>query len=148
MADEVVLFCACPECGAGSQAGTLRCWLCGRSLADVQPARGPTTGHSLATWGAAATLVVFVITLALVTIGVWQEAPGLAVVLILVVLVPLAITILAWARERSRGGTYSLGAALARFFVSLAVLIGGLVVLSIAAFAAFFVWCLSQLSMH
>jgi hypothetical protein len=144
MTESAVELATCPECGAAGSPTGRRCWLCGHPLgAGMAAARGrPRT----ADWMLTATLALAAIVAALMVIGVWQEAPGLAVALAVVAAVPLIATAVASLHARAGGRPLGAGEKLVKFMLSLAIVFGAIGLVAIAATIAFFFWCLSQLA--
>jgi hypothetical protein len=136
----------CPDCRAQNPPGMSRCWLCGTSLAsakaevevymaEVVP---PAPRISFTTM----TLLV-IVTLVAVALGLYQEAPGLAVLMLIVCLPGV---IVAWAHDRirrRRGERTTALKAFLDFVVSAAITMGILAMVVVAAVVAIFISCLN-----
>jgi hypothetical protein len=143
MNETAVELISCPECGGANPPAERRCWLCGHSLATGGAGRAAPS-KSAADWVLSVTFAVVGIAVVLMLIGVAQESAGLAVGLALIAAVPLVSVAVASARGRARGASLTAGQKVAQFVVSLAIVLGVVGLLAVAAFIAFFIWCLSS----
>lgn len=145
----------CSSCGAHLRTGFARCWLChaeltttvseGSPLVVAELARPPEFSEA-AEWifkGVAALLALLA---GLVILGASLESPAAGVTLAVVLLFPLSATLLRVQLQKQKHGRVSWGEKLATFILSTAVMLALLVLLAIAAFAAFFIWCLIEIS--
>ncbi len=82
----------------------------------------------------------------LVILGASLESPAAGVTLAIMLLLPLSATLLRVQLQRQRYGRVSWGEKLATFILSTAVMLALLVLLAVAAFVAFFIWCLIEIS--
>jgi len=136
----------CPECGAGLAAGAPVCWLCRRDLADssevVMAELVPDSKRvdALEIVLAISTLVIVVL-MVLVGIGCFVSAPGLGVAYALFAAPPLIITLLRTQRQQAATGKVSWADRLLTLVLSTALSAGVAMLLAVAAFIAFFVWC-------
>jgi hypothetical protein len=146
----------CQDCGAINPGHNAQCWLCYHPLAGSAPPPLPGAAGgqvvsaelvgepSLAV--AAASMLGLSVALLLVGIGAYLVEPGLAIVYAIVVVPPLLATLVTGLARRAGGRPLSLGSRVLTFFVSGVITVGVLGLLCIAAFVAFFVFCLVALS--
>jgi hypothetical protein len=140
----------CPECGAALPLADAKCWLCGRpnvagSWSKSRPAAARPTGLEVAATITLSTLLVSVAAVMMFS-GLVGDAPGLAILFAAVVTPGLLATWLASKRARAKGESLAWYSKLAAFMISTAITVGMLGVLCVAAFVAFFIWCLFALS--
>ena len=131
----------CWDCGAPNDAGSSECWLCQRRdwnrYPDLQRRHGGRVPRRRGPFSTIAGLMVGVAVVA-VAIGLFREAPGAAVLLLVCAAPALAITE-AKARGRSRrGDPMSIGERIVRV-VALMILIPILVI--VALVVALLVFC-------
>jgi hypothetical protein len=128
----------CPMCTAENRRGTARCFLCGQSLSGAtefvpsKPSAGRQTTFRI-------TSIMLLIALIAVVLGVFREAPGLAIPLAVAGTIALMRTIVFAA---GRPGPPSV-------FDHMAVFLGtfvAVVVVAIAAVVSFFMTCLAVAS--
>ena len=146
MNEQALDLVACPECGAGNSPSDRRCWLCCRPID-----RGGVAARTVSAAGQAIlriTLAVGALTYLLICIGVWQEAPGLAIGLSAIVLPPLIATAVASFRGRQQGKPLGLGEKTLKFGTWFAIMLGLIGVASVAATIAFCIWCFAELARH
>ncbi|MEJ7637324.1 MAG: hypothetical protein WKF75_04860 [Singulisphaera sp.] len=128
----------CPMCSAENRRGTERCFLCGQSLSGAtefvpKPSTEPTAGRR-PTFGISS--VMLMIALIAVFMGVFHEAPGLALVLAVPGTIALVRTL---AVAGHRPGPPSWFDHVAVFLATFAAV----VTVAIAAGASFFATCLA-----
>ena len=147
MTEQAIELVVCPECGAGNSPGDRRCWLCGRPLEGGAKAPAATSAASLVGQSILRiTLAAGALTFVLITIGVWQEAPGLAVLLTGIALPPLIATAVASFRGRRQGKPLGLGEKALKFVIWFTIMLGLIGVAAIAATIAFCIWCFAELA--
>lgn len=137
----------CVDCGAAVHADADKCWLCGRAnpgasghRADVVQAEVIRRGGSgKLEWTASSLLIL--VALVVVNVGVWMIEPGIGLLMTLI-LVPAAVaTTIRAAKQRGKGKQMSWGERALTFFLSAAASVGILAMLMVAAFVAFFIYC-------
>lgn len=147
MTEQAIDLVVCPECGAGNAPHDRRCWLCGGAIDRVAASR-PTSaamsnvGHGILI----ATLTMAALTYLLICIGVWQEAPGLAIGLLAIVLPPMIATAVASFRGRLRGKPLGLGEKTLKFMIWFSIVLGLIGLTAVAAAIAFCIWCFAELA--
>lgn len=149
MSEQAIDLIVCPDCGAGNAPGDRRCWLCQYPLDHVAGAARP--GSGLTSTGQAVlmiTLAVAAMTYVLLCIGVWQEAPGLAIGLAAIVVPPLVATAVASFRGRQLGRPLGLGEKALKFVTWFSIFLGLIGLAALAASIAFFFWCLSAIAQN
>ena len=142
----------CPECRAVCRADEGRCWLCGHSFighdADIVPAElvpEPPAYNPRARYQFGLSTLLLITTLTAIVLSVWKMAPGLAV-LLTVVLVPALIRVgLASGNAQAVGQPMSWGAktamAVRTAAVTFGILVGIVVLLIVAGFVALWIMC-------
>jgi hypothetical protein len=132
----------CPMCGAENSRGAARCFLCGQSLAgatEFVPAKPSTEPEPGRRPTFQITSIMLLIALIAVFVGVFHEAPGLALMLA----VPGSIALLrTFAASGDRPGPRSWFDHVAVFFGTFAAV----VTVAIAAGVSFFATCLAIVS--
>ncbi|MFO0869741.1 MAG: hypothetical protein U0935_12485 [Pirellulales bacterium] len=138
----------CPHCGAHLQPQMVRCWLCFAAIPSTPPAQVPVElarppefsqlGERI--FQGLSILVAGLVLLIL--LGTFLQEPAAGVTLTMLLFVPLSATVLRLYLQKQRYGRVSWAERLATFLVSTALLVMVLGVLVVAAFIAFFVWCL------
>ena len=109
----------CPECNANCAAGDVKCWLCRRDLSHdtpilatiVEPVSVNVAQFSLDT-------LMLLITLSAVLLGAFVAAPGLGILLAIVVAPALLRTFTIGVRRKKRGGKLTTGEKVAGFIGS------------------------------
>jgi hypothetical protein len=139
----------CPHCGAGADGIWTSCWMCGLDLPEEMPAGAPRrSGESAFPPGVVAFVpwllagLVGLMLLGLCIDGNWGAAIGF-----LLLLTPAGVY--TFVKSRSRQGTdapMSGASKFATFLVSLAVTVGCVFAVGLAAFIALFVICIVSLS--
>jgi hypothetical protein len=151
-AEQPIDLVTCPECRAANATAARRCWLCGRDFTGKGPqppplppmpageapyAPGPEQGA--ATFGASTALLL--VTLVILGVGIFSLAPGMGVLYVILVAPPVIATSLVGARRRQRGQAWGGKEKAATAAISIVGLFSALGLLSLAAFVAFFVYC-------
>jgi hypothetical protein len=131
----------CWDCGAINDPGSSECWLCQRGDWNRYPGvrRGyPRPDHRRR--GPMSTIGGWMIVIAVIGVaaGLFREAPGLAIVLLVSVAPALAITELTARRRLQRGEPMSIAERVARV-LGLTILIPFLVIVALAV--ALFTFC-------
>jgi len=135
----------CGECGAAGSPTAAACWLCGSTAPrQTSPAVGPAVEPDTRTFSL--TTVFVVIALAALFAGLFFESPGVAVMLVIVAAPALVATLAVSARRSASGRPLTTSEKVAKFFLSLAVVLAVSGLLMVAAVAALFVWCLYAMS--
>lgn len=147
MTERAIDLVACPECGAANAPHDRRCWLCGRAIdgSTLPPRPGPglaAVGHAILT----VTLTLLALTYVLICVGVWQEAPGLAIGLVVIVLPPLIATAVASFRGRQQGKPLGLGEKTLEFMIWFSIILDLIGTAAVAAMIAFCFWCFAELA--
>ena len=135
---------ACAECGAAVPRGEPSCWLCGHLMSATAPVAAKPThsaAHTALNIGAVLIVGLFV----LILIGAAQDDPGSALGLLILAVPGLLATVIASTRGRVRGKPLTFFEKVAYFTLSTAAVLSALVVIAVAAFVAFFAWCLFAL---
>jgi hypothetical protein len=145
--EQAIDLVVCPECGAGNAPHERRCWLCGGPIDSASKSRQASAGlnaagHAVLT----VSLTVIAATYLLICIGVWQEAPGLAVGLLAIVLPPMIATAIASFRGRRRGKPLGLGEKTLKFMIWFSIVLGLIGLTAVAAAVAFCIWCFAELA--
>ena len=130
----------CPDCKAEVDLDAKTCWLCYRMLSHEEmrsvepPVPFISAGHD--------TLMTLlaVIVVMVVAVGVWDLAPGLGGLLMVIVAPALIVASVRIRRRAQTSGPLSTGEKLAQFAVSAALVLTVVCVLTFAAFIAFFVY--------
>jgi hypothetical protein len=141
----------CPHCGAKVGRNWTTCWLCGLELPGMQTESGPDAAppsrpNVVATLARVAGLLL-AITIVLILFGLVSEGEyGGAIAMTLLLLPAGIVTLTKSLRRRSEGDEFSVIEKVGTFFLSLAVTVGGLLLLGIALFVALFVACLAILT--
>lgn len=136
---------SCPWCSAPTRGADPVCWMCFRPVAFAPPSPPPVQPISAFTqhlW-----LFGVIVTGALVlTIfgGLLAAAPGLAVLFALAAVPVMVLLVRALARERSGEGNSPIVRGLAMSVLVLGAVIGGLVLLFVAACTLFLVLCMAM----
>jgi hypothetical protein len=134
----------CPECRAVCHADEGRCWLCGHSfiaeLAPEPPAYNPRARYQFGL-----STLLLITTLTAIVLSVWKMAPGLAV-LLTVLLVPALIRVgIASGKAQAVGQPMSWQAKTAMTVrtaaVTFGILVGIAVLLAVAGFVALWIIC-------
>lgn len=147
MTEQAIDLLVCPECGAGNSPGDRRCWLCQHSLDGLAGAPRATSTLSSAAQGLLlVTLAVVAATYVLICVGVWQQAPGLAIGLAAIVVPPLAATAVASFRASQRGKRLGLGEKTLKFVIWFSIILGLIGLAAVAAMIAFCFWCFAELA--
>jgi hypothetical protein len=129
----------CPMCSAENSLGAARCFLCGQSLSGAtefvpsKPSSGPTAGRRPTFQ---ITSIMLLIALIAVFLGVFHEAPGLAMLLVVPGTIALLRTLVV---SGDRPGPHS-------WFDHVAVFLGtfaAVITVAVAAGVSFFVSCLA-----
>ena len=132
----------CWECGASNTPGSSECWLCQRRDWNRYPGlrRRHPSPPDLPRRRPRSTIAGWMIAIAVigVAIGLFREAPGAAVLLLVCAAPALAITELKARGRRRRGDTMSVGERIVRV-VALMILIPILVI--VALVVALLVFC-------
>lgn len=135
---------SCSQCGASNAWDSRDCWVCHAPLpaelgSDVGLGKAPpsTVGVRPTALLVPALLVIAVVATML---GLWKEAPGLAVLLAVVFVPGVLLTLASSDLRKRQGRPMTTGAKIVRFLFSVAMTIGVLVVLAVVAFVAFVVW--------
>ena len=144
----------CPHCGAKVGQRWKTCWLCGLELPAAHAEAGGENGSSSpeGPGGVGATIaraagVVLAGLLVLIFIGLLANGEYGGAIALTLLLLPAGIaTLVKSLRKQAEGGEVSLLDQLGTFFLSLAVTIGAIVALGVAAFVALFIACLSMMS--
>jgi hypothetical protein len=145
----------CPHCAAKVGRNWKTCWLCGLELPSTLPTVvGPETGNasrepaSSVVASIAKVAGVFLgIAILLILIGLLaNEEYGGAIALTVLLLPAGIVTLTKSLRKRSEGVELPVLEKIGTFFLSLAVTIGAIVALGVAAFAALFIACLAMMS--
>ncbi|MGQ0637433.1 MAG: hypothetical protein ACT4QC_22735 [Planctomycetaceae bacterium] len=141
----------CPHCGAKVSRDWQSCWLCGQelpanlsaatagagNLAERQSAEGPVK------WVIRLVGGVIAFALALILIGLVADRQFGGVVALVLLLLPAGlVTLTKTLKRRSQGADLTTLEKLGTFAMSLAVTVGAIVALGVAACVAFFVICL------
>lgn len=144
----------CPHCAAKVGRNWKTCWLCGLELPTTFAAAGPQAGAAAPP--AASSVVASIakvagvflgIAILLILIGLLaNEEYGGAIALTVLLLPAGIVTLTKSLRKRSEGVELPMLEKIGTFFLSLAVTIGAIVALGVAAFAALFIACLAMLS--
>lgn len=132
----------CWDCGAPNSPGSSECWLCQRRDWNRYPRsrtrlNSPPDGPRRGPLSTIAGLMIGIAVLG-VSIAMFREAPGLAVVLVISVAPALAITELKARKRYRRGEPMSIGERVLRVVV-LTILIPILVIVALAI--ALFTFC-------
>lgn len=133
----------CRECGAMVRPEVTACWLCASRLAEQEerreleenPFASPRPSSEEMLEGSSVSGATLIVTLLLVTLGVWLVAPGIAV-LLAVAIVPALVRTLLVLRRRSTLGLETTRAKRVEMFLLSAVTV---VVIAVAAIGAAFV---------
>jgi hypothetical protein len=138
----------CSECGAANREGTTKCWLCGAATladdipyAELVPEPARLSGQQFTLSG-----LFILITLVAVVSGVWVQEPGAGFSLAVIGVPALLATLIRTARKRQRGETVTRADQFVTLLLSAAATFGILMMLMVAAFVAFFVYCLFEMS--
>lgn len=147
MTEQAIDLVACPECGAGNAPHDRRCWLCGRAIDLSSKSRQASSdltaaGHAVLT----VSLTVIAATYLLICVGVWQEAPGLALGLTAIVLPPIIATAVASFRGRRQGKPLGLGEKTLKFMIWFSIVLGLIGLTAVAAAIAFCFWCFAEIA--
>lgn len=149
----------CPDCGATYPITAKYCWMCYRPLGRgpegigsstpivAQSAAGESpfaTGNQAMQFGLST--VMLTITLVAVLLGVAKLAPGLGVLLALVVLPAYLRTCIAASRRSGRGQPMSTGAKLGSFGLNLCIVVVVAIAVIVAGVVALLAVCFSLLS--
>ena len=132
----------CPDCGAHSNRGVSRCWLCTADLpeeivtAELVPEPPAARSFSFTLMS-----VLGVITLVAVAFGIVDTAPGLSLLIGLVGAPALIVTSVRSGRRRAVGQQMSWSESVASFLRSAAMVVGVLILLSLSGFLALFLVC-------
>jgi len=145
--EQAIDLVVCPECGAGNAPHERRCWLCGGPIDSASKSRQASAGlnaagHAVLT----VSLTVIAATYVLICIGVWQEAPGLSLGLLAIVLPPIIATAIASFRGRQLGKPLGLGEKTLKFMIWFSIVLGLIGLTSVAAAIAFCIWCFAELA--
>ena len=136
----------CPDCKAELKDDAVACWLCYRVVSheEMRSAEPPVELNSAGHDALMTLLAVFVVLV--VAVGVWDFAPGLGGLLLVIVAPALIVASVRIRRRAQTSGPLSTGQKVAQFAVSAALVLTVVCVLTFAAFIAFFVFCLIALS--
>lgn len=149
----------CLECGATNMPRARRCWLCSRPIeplveAKLATERAEDPDDPLTAYRApgadlgpsqtflSSTLLILTAVTVLVGVGIALNDAGPAVTYAIVMAPALLATYVASARRESRGKPLSPGGKVVAFLLSIAAVIGLLMLLVVAALVALFVFCL------
>ena len=127
---------ACQHCGAANSLERTDCWLCHGAMPGDQPQVSPPRRSPQSF---ALSSLFLMVTLIAVCMGVAVAAPGMAVVLLIVVVPALVRTFAATNRDEHVGDNPTVADKLANFVIS----IGLVLLVCVAAFIAFNVACWS-----
>src|SRR5262249_20521847 len=139
----------CPHCAAKVGRNWKTCWLCGLELPGVLT---PTAGNDAVTTAPPSSSVVgsiakvagifLTIAIGLVLVGLMANGDYGGAIALTVLLLPAGIVTLTKSmRKRAEGVELPFLEKVGTFFLSLAVTIGAIVALGVAAFAALFIAC-------
>jgi hypothetical protein len=145
--DPVVL---CRDCGATLTPGTTRCWLCGTEVsaaqtarddggfieAELVPERQGGSHFSFTLTAILATMTIFA-----VAAGLFNDAPGLSFLVLLVGLPALSITVVRMGRRRRRGEEVTWSDRILTFVVSSIAVLGIILMVTVASVVALFIYC-------
>ncbi len=129
----------CPHCGAENESGYTLCWLCLPSPDEVIEASRPPALRETHGEKSAATSLLAVIALLVVTIGLFQTAPGLAVLVLLVGVPAILVATLRHRKTPSPPSTVSY--QIQRFLASALTVLGVIAMIVVAVGIAFGVFC-------
>ncbi len=133
----------CAECGAANRDGTTKCWLCGaETTAEIPYAELVTEPVRLTEHQFSLSGLFISITLFAVVAGVWVQEPAAGIWLTIIGGPALVATLIRTRRRRRRGENVTSGAQFVTLMLSAAATLGILVMLGLATFLAFFVYCL------
>lgn len=147
----------CPHCGAKVGAKWKTCWLCGQELpGETGPVfvASKTSAAPRPAAGASAISIISKVAgagiaalLALVFIGLVANGEyGALIGLVILLLPPLAITFGKTLSRQSKGEEVAWIDRVGTFLMSLAITIGVVTALGVAAVVAFFVICIAMIS--
>lgn len=135
---------SCLQCGASNASDSRECWVCHAPLAweadtsiravKVPPALPRDRGTSYLT------TTLLVVGVVATMIGLWKEAPGLAILLAVVFAPGLLLTMASSGLRKQQGRPMTGGDKVVRFLYSVAMTIGVLFVLGLVAVVSFVVW--------
>jgi hypothetical protein len=135
---------SCTHCGASNAWDASVCWVCHAPLAHqpVLAVGAEKTPTLAARQPAPAHLTTILLCIAAVAtlIGLWHEAPGIAVLVAVVFTPALLVTATASGLRKHQGKPMTTGEKATRFILSVAMTISLLVILGIVAVVAFIVW--------
>jgi hypothetical protein len=134
----------CPECGADNDERRAKCWLCGANVAAgvaASDSAAPGTAHAPPQFGLSSLFLI--LTLVCVCLGLISIAPGLIVLLLVIVVPALIRTFSASDQWTRRGAQMTTVEKFAAFFTSLGIVLLIWVAGIIALFTAFFIICVA-----
>jgi hypothetical protein len=141
----------CPACAAENFGDAAQCWLCRHDLRDVpaiviaEEVRQPPSFVAGDQYFAALA-VLLALTVIVVLVGVFLQEPALAVMLGVILVPALVGTLIRVKQQQARHGHVSWAEKLLTFILSVSMVIGGLALLVVAAFVAFFLYCIAEMS--
>ena len=141
----------CLECGAECLATATTCWLCKGNfstdseivlaeLVEPRPKYAPSDVFFLIVSAILAVLLL------LVGIGAAVEQPGLGIAFFVVVAIPLIATVVRVQSQEAKRGSLSFTEKFLTFVVTASMTAGLIVIVVGAAFVAFFVYCMVEMS--
>lgn len=114
----------CPHCQAQNSPAATRCWLCDGALNDeavLAEVVGPADSRSGTLYTVTALLVI--VALVAVGVGLWGEAPGVAMLLFVVAAPAVLATLVRIHVRRRRGEAISPGQTALDYLLSAAVIV-------------------------
>lgn len=129
----------CPRCGAENESGYTLCWLCLPSPDEVLDTSRPATLRETNGEKSAATSLLAIIVLAVVTIGLFQTAPGLAILLLLVGVPAVLVASLRQRKSQSTASTISY--QIHGYLASTLTVLGVIAMVAVAVVIAFGAFC-------
>ncbi len=142
---------SCPDCAAENLGDAVQCWLCRHDLRGVpaiviaEEVRRPPSFVAGDQFFAALALLL-ALTVIVVLVGVFLQEPALAVMLGVILVPALVGTMIRVKQQQARHGHVSWSEKLLTFIMSVSIVIGGLAMLAVAAFIAFFLYCIAEMS--
>lgn len=137
----------CPHCGAHVQPQAAQCWLCYSPLAgQSEPivaalAEPPPYSQVIERFFQVVFLGIAGL-VGLIVIGAFRESVAAGLSLLMILFVPCTLAAVRLQMQKHRKGSVSWGERLATYLVSVSLMFIALILLLVAAFIAFFIWCL------
>ncbi len=146
----------CAECGAENMLPAARCWLCykplpmgaGMVVAEVVPERTTTRKSPISQWVFGIMTGAVVLLVVLIGMGIAIDQPPQAIVYLVIVLPGLVATGVSMRKSLVASGQVSWQRSFSTLILSFSITMAVLVVLVVAAFVAFFLYCLSEIARH